>query len=481
MNRSVRLILIVAPLTVLAAVVPLATANVATAGARTPDASAGFSMSSYPPLAPSFSPTVSDYALRCPGWGTAPYSYLETTGTGRVEIGGKLYTNPTTVALPLVPGQEVKVVQGGSQYYLRCLPGNFPAYTTTVTGTTQADGYFVTVDHYAAAFDTDGVPIWWDYDGDTNSPIDAKFLSPSTVSWSDSSYREEIHALDGKLIHTVGGQSVPLDPHDLQLLPNGNYLGILDLPTNCPSIPSQCVDLSSWGLSSQAQIDNEWIVELDKSNHIVWEWSVMDHVDIATANVNWRDQYPDVIHMNSIMYDGNGGIIWSARHLDAVYRIDMASGDITWKLGGSSTPQSLTVSGDPYLDAGGQLFSGQHDARFAPDGSLTVHDNGSRANRAPRAVRFDVQAAAKTATEVEQVTDSRAPAAPFTGSVEKLLGGDWVASWGDNDFVTELTPAGAPVLTISYPGYFSYRDADVLASRDALRRGMNAMVAPLRL
>ena len=152
--------------------------------------------------------------------------------------------------------------------------------------------------------------------------------------------------------------------------------------------------------------------------------------------------------MNSILYDGNGGIIFSARHFDAVYRIDMATGAITWKLGGSTTPQSLNVVGDQYA----QLFSGQHFARLQPDGSLTVHDNGTRANRQPRALRFTIDTSTNTATEVEQVTDSRTSTANCCGSATKLTGGDWVISWGANDFMTELNSQGVPQITITYPG-----------------------------
>ena len=264
----------------------------------------------------------------------------------------------------------------------------------------------------------------------------------------------------------------------MQLLPNGNYLGIMDVTTDCPADPSQCVDLSSWGLSAQSSILDNVIVELNPSNQIVWQWDTAQHVNLAAENVNWRDQYPDIIHMNSIEYDGDGGIILSARHLDAVYRIDMATGDITWKLGGTPTPQSLTVVGDQYLSGGGQLFSGQHYARLQPDGSLTVHDNGSRANRAPRALQFTIDTSTNTATEVDQVTDSRTPTSPYTGSVERLPGGDWVMDWGGDDFTTELNAQGVPQLTITYPGRFSYRCGDVTASVAALRQGMDAMVPP---
>jgi hypothetical protein len=432
-------------------------------------ATAGFSITTSPPLDPAFNPTISDYAIRCTD---SPTTTLTTAGSGRVKIGGTTFQGPVNLNLPLVAGQEVKITQTGTSYYIRCLPSGFPNYSASVTGTPQASGYFLTIGNYAAMFDTEGVPVWW-YAGTSN---DAKFLSPSQIAWSNGFTRNyQVRRLDGSIIHTVGGGTVPLDTHDLQRLPNGNYLGIMDVTRNCPAVPSQCVDLSSWGLSSQATITDNVIVELNRSNKIVWQWSVADHIDIATANANWRSWYPDVIHMNSIEYDGNGGIIFSARHLDAVYRIDMATGNVTWKLGGTSTPQSLTVVGDQYA----QLFSGQHDARLQPDSSLTVHDNGTEANRPPRALRFTINTSTHTATEVEQITDARATNSPYTGSAEKLPGGDWVISWGGNDFMTELNSQGVPQITITYPGTFSYREADVAAPISALRRGMDAMVPTL--
>jgi hypothetical protein len=456
------------------------TALVAVGSASPPQAAAvspSFSIATNPPLNPPFNPAITDYAVRCT---SGPTTLVTTTGTDTVTIGGTTLPGPAVVTVPMVAGQGITVSDGGSSYEIRCLPSDFPPYTSVVTGTPQANGYFVTIGQYAVVFDNQGVPVWWYYDPGTFSPIDAKFLSPTTVAYSDgptASY--ELRGLDGSLQGVVGGGNVPLDFHDMQQLPNGNYIGIEDVKTNCPAVPNQCVDLSSWGLSAQSSITDNVIVELSPTNQIVWSWSTAAHLNLAAENTNWRNQYPDIVHMNSILYDGNGGIIFSARHLDAVYRIDMATGNVTWKLGGTTTPQSLTVSGDQYDTApGGPLFSGQHYARLLPDGSLSVHDNGSRANRAPRAVRFTINTTTMTATEVEQVTDSRAPFSPYTGSVEKLPGGDWVASWGGNFFMTELNAQGVPQLTISYPPYSSYRTADVLASLPAMRAGMDAMVAP---
>jgi hypothetical protein len=462
-------------LAVLTAVVAVGTTSPQHAAAVSP----GFSIVTNPPLDPPFNPAITDYAVRCTG---GPTTSVSTTGSDTVTFAGTTFAGPANVIVPMVAGQGMTVTDGASSYEIRCLPSDFPTYTSSVTGTPQANGYFLTIGHYSIVFDNQGVPVWWYQDPGYLSPFDAKFFSPTTVAyWDGPTTSYELRGLDGSLQGHVGGGSFPLDFHELQQLPNGNYLGIMDLTTSCPAGPTQCLDLSSWGRSAQSPVDDNVIVELSPSNQLVWWWSAAQHLDLAAENVNWRDQYPDVIHMNSLEYDGNGGIIFSARHLDAVYRIDMATGNVTWKLGGTPTPESLSVSGDPYLAAGGQLFSGQHYARLLPDGSLSIHDNGSRANRAPRAVRFTINTSNMTATEVEQVTDSRATFSPYTGSAEKLPGGDWVADWGGGDFTTELNAQGVPQLTITYPGplFNSYRSGDVLASVAAMRAGMDAMNPPV--
>lgn len=448
---------------------------------RVDDGAAGssspaFSIATTPALVPAFAPSFHDYVVPCT---SAPTTNLTTTGTGPVKVGGSRFDGPVDLDLPLVAGQEVTVTEHGASFSIRCLPADFPAYTSSVTGTPQAGGYLLGLGSYTIAFDGQGVPVWWYHDPDLLSPFDPKFLTSSTIAFSDSDNHWDVVNLRGKLLHTAGGGSVPLDLHDFQRLPNGNYLGIMPIQDNCPAVPAQCTDLSSWGLSAQSSITDEAIVELNAKNEIVWSWDVVDHIDVATSNVNWRDLFPDVIHMNSIEYDGNGGIIFSVRHFDAVYRIDMATGDITWKLGGTPTPQSLTVSGDQYLDAGGQLFSGQHDARLQPDGSLTVYDDGTRADRAPRALHFTIDTSTMTADEVGQMTDPQATYSPYMGGAELLPGGDWVVAWGGIDFMSEQNAQGVPQLTITYPGSLGYQVNTVAASLNALRSGMNAVTGPL--
>ena len=445
-------------------------------------ASTPFGITSTPALSPAFSAGTTDYVVACAGH---PTTRVVTTGAGSI-VGGKTFSGPAELQAPLVPGQSLHIAAAGHTYFVRCLPSDFPKYSATVNGTPQTNGLLVTPaaslsgpsGHYVAAFNAQGVPVWWYRD--PNTPADAKFFGPSTIGWASGNEVAttgtfSLRGLNGSVKHTVGTAKMAIDGHDLQMLPGGNYLAILD-------VTRPGVDLSTWGLSSRSTIIDNEIVELNAANKVVWSWSAAAHIDVATANLNWRNQFPDLIHMNSVQLLDNHELVFSTRHLDAVYAIDMRSGAILWKLGGTPAAQSLSVAGDQYAASNPDaLFSGQHQARILPDGTLTVEDNGTQPLRPVRALRFAIDPATRTATEIAQVTDNRFGTAFCCGGVDLLSTGDWIASWGTAEYATELSPSGNPVLTVSYAPYFSYRVAPVVPPISALRAGMNAMVAPLKL
>src|SRR5699024_4499952 len=94
----------------------------------------------------------------------------------------------------------------------------------------------------------------------------------------------------------------------------------------------------------------------------------------------------DPFHLNSLAHvdDGSGDYVVSARHLDAVFRVDRTTKKVEWKLGGAepgTDPKPhLTVIGDPF---GGPLRP--HDARLVGD-VLTLFDNRSGTSQPARAV-----------------------------------------------------------------------------------------------
>ncbi|MCU1350887.1 MAG: hypothetical protein JWM05_96 [Acidimicrobiales bacterium] len=458
-----------------------------------------------PGLFPAFNPSVTDYVSRCSKAAPVQLSINAPDGTtvsvaGQPDQGGAFTTQVTRGV-----GQSFQIVAhsaaGTAGYVVRCLPADFPAWTATRSGTPQAEWYALaplfasTVPNaqppasikYSAIFDRNGVPVWWK---GTDPRLFFAYLPNGNVVWTrNGSVVEE--KLDGTPVHTVRPTVGTMDDHEVEILPNGNYLVV----TNVPRI----LDLTPIGGPADTHTIDQVIQELTPLGALVWSWSTVDHIPVVESDPQWRAQATtaaggyDVYHFNSLGLDGAGRIILSFRHLDAVYDVDRSTGNIVWKLGGSERPESLTVSGDPVFTAGGG-FGGQHDARVLADGSVTVSDNGSFRGRQPRALRYAIDTGAKTATLVEQVKD------PITelrsrccGSSRKLPTGNWVSTWGwttpaglapgfGSGVVTELTSDGTRRFGLSFQDdFFTYRAMPVLPgelSASSLRTAMDAMHPP---
>ena len=449
------------------------------------DAAVPFTISASPSLSPSFSPLIHDYVVSCDG---NPTTTITTTGKGSLLIGAQSLSSPLSVAVPLVVDQEVNVVRGGQAFHIRCLPADFPAYSASVTGSAQSQGYLVTPtsfttefsSNYTISFSKFGVPVWWYQD--SGQAFNATYFAGSTpqIGWftgttlgPPGTYGGSftIRNLAGEVTATIGDPwaGTAIDAHDFQLLPNGNYLAIQYVSTT--------TDLSSWGLSATEPILDCLVVELNPSGQVVWSWSANAHINAASANENFRATAPDVFHMNSV-HIVKRIVYLSFRHLDAVYAISKASGAIKWKVGGSATPQSLRVIGNTYPT----VLSGQHDARMRPDGSLSVHDNASNEpGLIPRGLRFVINTTAKTATIVEQVTDPLlGMGSVCCGSAVKLGLSNWLVAWGGSPVVAELRPDGTSVVRITFPNRFSYRVAPS-GPLELLRAGMDARFPLLKL
>jgi hypothetical protein len=400
-----------------------------------------------PPVHFDYDPSLSDAVVRC-------------EPEERVEVGG--------IVVPLKAGQSFHV----DQQNVRCLPADFPTWTAQRVGTPTVRLLVATVDFYVIVANADGVPVWWMRSPTGGLPMDAKLLDSDTLAWTynfftgyrlDASY--DLRGLDGPLKATVGGDSI--DEHDLQRLPNGDYLAIA-------YVPRSGVDLSPIGGPTDATVLDGEIRELAPDGSVVWRWSTKDHIGISESGpegfiVLGGSPY-DVVHINSVEDDGNG-IVFSARHLDAVYRVDKATGEIDWKLGGTHRPESLTFVNDPI-----GRFGGQHDARIDSDGTLTVHDNELFKDKPPRAVRYGIDPGASTATLVEQVTDPAVTSAGCCGSARSLPNGHWLVSWGQNARIAEYDAGGTPALVIDLGNNSSYRVVPVTGDTPTLaelRAGMD--------
>ncbi len=100
-------------------------------------------------LVPSFSPSISDYTVRCTGASNAlTVTVTDTSGS-------------QTATLDVAPDQEISV---WGQYWVRCLPTDFPPITVTrpTSGSGPTPGYYlVNNGTYGIVLDTNGTPVWY--------------------------------------------------------------------------------------------------------------------------------------------------------------------------------------------------------------------------------------------------------------------------------------------------------------------------------
>lgn len=466
-------------------------------------AAPGLNITTTPSLYPAFSTGVSDYVTRCQQGSPVTVSVQVPLGMEVAVDGQQGHLSSFTTSVSVSTGQGFDVTEIGlanlslSTFYIRCLPTDYPNFTSQELGSPQAAFYVVKPStlalfgpnppvQYITIFDNQGVPVWWTPDG---AGFDAGILRNNDVTSIVNRTRPQVlvRNLDGQLVAGLNavneGSSTSFyaaDGHDVQLLPNGDYL--------FGEIQTSQGDLSFMGGTPNETISDQVLEEETPSGQLVWHWDIAQHVPLTCADPPFwsSDLNPtglalapgvDIYHWNSIQEIGNNVLI-SMRNCDALFLIDKKTGNIIWKLGGTQTPQSLTIL-NPNNYPNGTNLSGQHFARFygGTTTQVTVHDNGTMAGRAPRALRFVISLAHRTATLVEDVSDPSVPFSACCGSAMKLPGGNWVASWGFNPVVEELNPAGQRQFYLHWddPGVFSYRAEPVLPGQLTLPQLRTAM------
>ncbi len=433
-------------------------------------------------LIPGFSTGAQDYAVRCDG-SPLVVSVTDPSGDGVSVDHSSMHTSDFTTSVPLATGQSfsISVRSNGSttRYHVRCLPPGFPPFSYTRDQTPSPVLYSVAFQsptangnqpyRYIAVFNQDGVPGWWSLT--PAGAINAALLADGTLAYFDvASNAYTISSLDGSLIRNVTNVHGTPDFHELQLLGNGDYLiGAY--------VPRAGVDLSPYGGPQDATVLDAEVEEVSPSGQLIWSWNTKDHVSLSEVPQRWwstilKNGSPyDIVHMNSIDAVGNE-IVVSFRQLDAVLGIARSTGDVDWKLGGGTTPQSLTVEADPKP----YPLGGQHDARLSADGVLTVYDDRTLLSEAPRALEYQIDETARTATFVGAFGEPDAPLSGYVGSARILSSGNWLVDWGSTPFLGEYSPTGARQFELNLGAEFSYRAVPLPpeVTSDKLEQAMDA-------
>ena len=443
-------------------------------------------------LGQTFSPDAHDYTVRCvSGQNLMTIHAVGAPGT-TLSIERSSAIGPAAVGrvadVPLTLGEdEAFIVRAGrpgavpEQYWVRCLPHDFPLLRVTGTEIPNPGWYLTDASFPTSAAGTDqhrfimildnrSVPVW--YRRVSDPTINLSLMTDGTLAWvkllglafgATPNGAYELHRLDGTLVRSVSTLSGPTDHHDIAALPNGNIV----LATY---VPRQHVDLRALGAgyTSDELVYDSHLEEIRPDGTVAWTWKSEDHITVSASTFAQRlpgaaGPGVDLIHINSIHVAPDGDLIVSARHTDTVYKIRRnAAGDVVWRIGGNQS--DVTFVGDPLNG-----FARQHDAQLLPNGDLRLFDNRTNVGQ-PRAVEYALDLAKRTATLVWSRSTPEVLASGGVGSVRADGDGDTVVTWGGSPqpaFTEMDTVSGNVLQETAMVGHYPYRvDKQPIAALD---------------
>jgi hypothetical protein len=240
------------------------------------------------------------------------------------------------------------------------------------------------------------------------------------------------------------GNGYAMDLHEFRLTPQGTALVM--------AYQAIRYGLRSVGGPRDGTIIDGVIQEIDLATGLVlFEWHSAGSVALRESDTRRRGRAPwDYFHPNSLWADGTDGIVVSARHTSAVYRIARTTGRIDWRLGGTRSDFRLGP---------GASFARQHDAQVQPDGLVRIFDNSNRrGRRRSRVITLRLDRANRRATLVRALSRDGSQFAGTQGNAEVLAGGTTFANWGSRGGVSEIAASGSVLFDAWLPpGWDNYR------------------------
>ena len=155
--------------------------------------------------------------------------------------------------------------------------------------------------------------------------------------------------------------------------------------------------------------------------------------------------------MNSIQRLPDGNFLISARHTNAIYKLNARTAQIMWRLGGKRSDFTMN---------GSSRFISQHDARLQADGSITLYDNGGppKPGRDSRALWLNVNEQDRTVSVRRAYHFPNGGVKAFSqGGMQRLPSGDVFVGWGGSvPYFTQFTGGG----TVVWHGHFDPKGDD---------------------
>ena len=434
---------------------------------------------------PTFGAQTLHYSVGCNDTDTMTLTMSPADASTRISVDGTQVANPgagnpVTATVTVTGDSVVRIALADAegaqtQYVVHCLAYNFAEITVDKPrGETGVLDELILFSQTGRlyAIDSNGVPriahpvntytaSYFRFYPDIKGEPRYSFLG-----WS-------AYVLDENLNQIAAASTVsPLtrqDVHDFRVLDNGNYMlmAYQDTERDLSHLTFTDEDLKPYG--TDVYVEDSAIQIVTPRGQAVFNWNSWNHLPLEDCVQHFfppRDG--DYAHLNTIQM-ADGHIIASMRGCSRVLAIDVATGDVVWRVGPSNLsdaewagrdlgPPPLDIIGDP-----AKQFCGQHGSSQLPNGNLILYDNGVQCTINPWTGANLLRESAVYSRGVEYALDLENGEAVFvrdhslhgtksevgyrSGNIEELSNGHWLVSWGGARPRTTTPPSPSDVMT----------------------------------
>lgn len=285
-----------------------------------------------------------------------------------------------------------------------------------------------------------------------NATSDFKVHKNSTISYFTGN---KFVILDNTFnsVDSVGCvNTVKTDSHDFLILPNGYYALIGQKSIDYDFSRHNIFMQQNLPGSKKGKLIYNVIQLLNKNKELIYEWSSEKYFNINNLDKIYLNDTVnvDVTHFNSIDIDSKGNILVSARYYNELFKINRIDGAIIWRLGGKNNQFKFLNDTIPFL--------GQHDARFLPNGNISLFDNGyGLAKHNARVLEYKLDEINKTCQLVWSYSSkNKTIISEATGNAQRLKNGNTLINFGKiqnghpNIIFEEVNKKGKVIFSLSH-------------------------------
>jgi hypothetical protein len=217
------------------------------------------------------------------------------------------------------------------------------------------------------------------------------------------------------------------------------------------------MDLSRYGGAYNGALIDSAVQEYDlDTGKLLYSWDALKHIPLGDSYASLpTNGFPwDAYHVNSIEIPGDGTFVVSMRNTWAAYRVNMATGQIEWTLGGRHSS---------YRFGPQAAFEWQHDVAIYPhspyvtmfdDHCCQITGGGTYVSPtgASRGLVLKLDPRMRTATLAGQYLHASGFAVDYMGSTQPLGGGNELVGWGSQPYFSEYSASGQLLMEGVLPG-----------------------------